>query len=77
LLYVVQNSLQFVAVSNLPVATFQVTYQMKILTTAAFSALLLRRRLSSTKWASLFFLAMGVAIVQIQSSTRAHAPPKA
>ncbi|KAF8205615.1 nucleotide-sugar transporter-domain-containing protein [Mycena galopus ATCC 62051] len=37
ILYVVQNSLQFVAVSNLPVASFQVTYQMKILTTAAFS----------------------------------------
>jgi multidrug transporter EmrE-like cation transporter len=77
LLYVVQNSLQFVAVSNLPVATFQVTYQMKILTTAAFSVLLLRRRLSATKWVSLFFLATGVAIVQIQTSTGAHAPPKA
>ncbi|KAH9005041.1 nucleotide-sugar transporter-domain-containing protein [Lactarius hatsudake] len=76
LLYVVQNSLQFVAISNLPVATFQVTYQMKILTTAAFSVLLLRRRLSSTKWVSLFFLATGVAIVQIQTSTSAHAPPK-
>ena len=75
-LYVIQNSLQFVAISNLPVATFQVTYQMKILTTAAFSVMLLRRRLSATKWVSLFFLAIGVAIVQIQSSTRAHAPPK-
>ncbi|KAI0273522.1 nucleotide-sugar transporter-domain-containing protein [Gloeopeniophorella convolvens] len=77
LLYVVQNSLQFVAISNLPVATFQVTYQMKILTTAAFSVALLRRRLTSTKWVSLFFLAIGVAIVQIQSTTSAHAPPKA
>lgn len=76
LLYVVQNSLQFVAISNLPVATFQVTYQMKILTTAAFSVLLLRRRISSTKWVSLFFLAMGVAIVQIQTSTGPHSPPK-
>ncbi|KAF8275132.1 nucleotide-sugar transporter-domain-containing protein [Lactarius quietus] len=74
LLYVVQNSLQFVAISNLPVATFQVTYQMKILTTAAFSVLLLRRRLTSTKWVSLFFLAMGVAIVQIQTSTRPLKP---
>ena len=74
LLYVVQNSLQFVAVSNLPVATFQVTYQMKILTTAAFSVLLLRRRLTSTKWVSLFFLAIGVAIVQIQTGTGALAP---
>ncbi|KAI0062378.1 nucleotide-sugar transporter [Artomyces pyxidatus] len=74
ILYVVQNSLQFVAVSNLPVATFQVTYQMKILTTAAFSVALLRRRLSSTKWTSLFFLAIGVAIVQIQTST-SNDPP--
>ena len=67
LLYVIQNSLQFVAVSNLPVATFQVTYQMKILTTAAFSVALLRKRLSSMKWLALLFLAIGVAIVQIQS----------
>jgi UDP-sugar transporter A1/2/3 len=76
ILYVVQNTLQFVAISNLPVATFQVTYQMKILTTAAFSVLLLRRRLTSTKWISLFFLASGVAIVQIQTNTSALAPHK-
>ncbi|KAJ3788653.1 nucleotide-sugar transporter-domain-containing protein [Lentinula aff. detonsa] len=68
ILYVVQNSLQFVAISNLPVASFQVTYQMKILTTAAFSVALLRKKLSSTKWLSLFFLAIGVGIVQIQTS---------
>ncbi|KAG6840975.1 hypothetical protein C0991_002957 [Blastosporella zonata] len=69
ILYVVQNSLQFVAISNLPVASFQVTYQMKILTTAAFSVALLRKKLSSAKWLSLFFLAIGVGIVQIQSSS--------
>lgn len=69
ILYVIQNSLQFVAISNLPVATFQVSYQMKILTTAAFSVALLRRKLSGTKWLSLFFLAIGVGIVQIQTST--------
>ena len=68
ILYVIQNSLQFVAISNLPVATFQVTYQMKILTTAAFSVALLRKKLTGTKWLSLFFLAIGVGIVQIQTS---------
>ncbi|KAF8969617.1 nucleotide-sugar transporter-domain-containing protein, partial [Flammula alnicola] len=68
ILYVVQNSLQFVAISNLPVASFQVTYQMKILTTAAFSVALLRKKLTSVKWLSLFFLAIGVGIVQIQNS---------
>ncbi|KAG1782349.1 nucleotide-sugar transporter-domain-containing protein [Suillus placidus] len=67
-LYVVQNSLQFVAISNLPVASFQVAYQMKILTTAAFSVVLLRKTLSSTKWLSLFFLAIGVGIVQVQTT---------
>ncbi|KAJ7633116.1 nucleotide-sugar transporter-domain-containing protein [Roridomyces roridus] len=71
-LYVVQNSLQFVAVSNLPVASFQVTYQMKILTTAAFSVALLRRKLTPTKWLALFFLAIGVGIVQIQTSSGSH-----
>lgn len=47
-------------------ATFQVSYQMKILTTAAFSVVLLRRKLSPLKWLALFFLAIGVGIVQIQ-----------
>ena len=69
ILYVIQNNLQYVAASNLDVATFQVTYQMKILTTAFFSVLLLRRRLSKMKWASLVMLAVGVAIVQLQSTT--------
>ncbi|KIL56796.1 hypothetical protein M378DRAFT_88814 [Amanita muscaria Koide BX008] len=77
ILYVIQNSLQFVAISNLPVATFQVSYQMKILTTAAFSVALLRRKLSGTKWLSLFFLAIGVGIVQIQSSTGRPVPKNA
>ncbi|KAM5538136.1 hypothetical protein V8D89_008333 [Ganoderma adspersum] len=75
LLYVVQNSLQFVAISNLPVATFQVTYQMKILTTAAFSVALLRKRLSSSKWISLFLLAIGVGIVQLQTLATRQVPP--
>jgi UDP-sugar transporter A1/2/3 len=69
LLYVLQNNLQYIAVSNLDVPTFQVTNQMKILTTAAFSVLLLKKRLSGWKWASLALLAVGVGIVQIQAST--------
>lgn len=76
ILYVIQNNLQYVAASNLDVATFQVTYQMKILTTAFFSVLMLRKRLSRGKWGALVMLAVGVAIVQIQStSAPSHSAP--
>lgn len=73
ILYVVQNNLQYVAASNLDVATFQVTYQMKILTTAFFSVLMLGKRLSRAKWAALFMLALGVGIVQLQTTGAGHA----
>ncbi|GAA5931550.1 uncharacterized protein JCM15063_001499 [Sporobolomyces koalae] len=70
-LYVIQNNLQFVAASNLDVPTFQVTYNLKILTTALFSVILLRRRLSGKKWFALLFLAAGVGVVQLQSTAAA------
>ena len=59
--------MQYVAAENLDAATFQVTYQIKILTTAGFSVLLLHKTLSLNKWASLFLLTVGVGIVQVQS----------
>ncbi|GAA5913949.1 hypothetical protein JCM5296_004487 [Sporobolomyces johnsonii] len=76
-LYVIQNNLQFVAASNLDVPTFQVTYNLKILTTALFSVFLLRRRLSAKKWFALLFLAAGVGVVQLQSTAAAGGGSKA
>jgi len=72
LLYTVQNNLLYLALTNLDAATYQVCYQLKILTTALFSAILLQRKFSPTKWAALVLLTLGVAIVQISGSGDQH-----
>ena len=68
-LYAMQNNLLFVAITYLDAVTFQVSYQMKILTTAMFTVTILHRSLSSRKWLSLVLLTIGVALVQIPSGT--------
>jgi len=73
LLYTLQNTLQYIAVSNLDAATFQVTYQLKILTTAMFSVLMLGRTLTPRRWLSLLVLVIGVSIVQLPQQSTASA----
>jgi UDP-sugar transporter A1/2/3 len=69
-LYVMQNSLVVVALSNLSAPLFQVAYQCKLLTTALVSCLLLGRRYSIQQWISLASLGLGVAIVVLGETTR-------
>jgi len=63
LLYVVQNSLLYVALSNLTAPVFQVAYQCKLVTTAVVSVIMLNRVYNSRQWVSLVGISMGVAVV--------------
>lgn len=67
LLYSVQNNLLFVALAHLTAAVYTVSYQLKTLTTALFSVLVLRRALSGVQWVSLAVLSSGVALLQLPS----------
>lgn len=73
-LYVIQNNLLYTSASNLDAATYQVTYQLKILTTALFSVLILKRKLIPTQWFALVILLVGVVSVQLADTQSANAP---
>jgi len=63
LLYLVQNTLLYVALSNLTAPVFQVAYQCKLVTTAVVSVILLQRVYNTRQWISLVGISFGVAIV--------------
>ncbi|XP_075254440.1 UDP-N-acetylglucosamine transporter-like [Convolutriloba macropyga] len=64
-LYVFQNNFLFLAISNLDAPTYQVSYQLKIFTTAIMSAFILNKHLSLLKWTALLILFTGVSLVQV------------
>lgn len=68
LVYIIQNNLLYVSASHLDAATYQVTYQLKILTTAMFAVFILRKKLFSNQWGALVLLVVGVVLVQLAQS---------
>lgn len=65
LLYTLQNNLMFYSLYALSAAVQQVTYQLKILTTAIFSVIVLGKVLEPSKWLALFLLLAGVIMVMM------------
>jgi len=72
-LYLIQNNLQYFSASKLDAATFQITYQMKLIMTAIFSVLILKRKLFKHQWISIVLLAAGIALVQFPTGDKASA----
>jgi len=70
LLYLVQNTLLYVALSNLTAPIFQVTYQGKLVTTAIVSVIMLQRSYSVQQWVCLVFISLGVAVVVLDTDTK-------
>ena len=72
LLYTVQNNLLLVAADNLEGPVLALFGQLKILATALFSVVLLRRTLGARRWISLFVLTLAIALVQISQMHPSH-----
>lgn len=72
--YIVQNNLLIFALTILDAATYQVTYQLKILTTAYFSVTMLDKQLSIRQWVSLLLLMTGVALIHITPASISQEP---
>lgn len=62
LIYGAMNILSFVSLRNIGAGVFTIFAQCKILTTATFSALILQRTYSTTKWRALVSLMLGVLL---------------
>jgi drug/metabolite transporter (DMT)-like permease len=75
-LFFIQNNLLYLGLGNLEASTFQILMQFRLVTTAAASVILLRRKLSSMQWCSLFILGCGVATVQLSTDKQPAKNPQ-
>eukprot|EP01083_Nonionella_stella_P120634 361605_1 len=62
--YFIQNSLQYVASENLSSSVYAVLQQMKILSAAIATVVMLRKSLSWTKWRALLLLCTGGLLME-------------
>ena len=69
LLYVVQNNLSYIALTYLDPGTFEVTLQIKLLTTAIVMRLLMGKILKVSQWGAILLLLMGICLAESSEIT--------
>ena len=67
-IYAAMNLLSFVSLQYISAGEFTVCAQLKVLTTATFSVLILGTRLTITKWRALLLLVLGCITVGVSTS---------
>jgi UDP-sugar transporter A1/2/3 len=65
LVYFVQKLLSFKGLENLDPTIYAIVTQLKLLTTAVFSVIMLKKQLSPRKWRALLLLVIGVVVIQL------------
>lgn len=75
IVYLVQNTLNYVALKSIASATHAILVQLKLLTTAIFAVIILRKQIFFFQWRALFLLFIGIVLVQWP--TTAPTPPPA
>ncbi|TMW59491.1 hypothetical protein Poli38472_004560 [Pythium oligandrum] len=76
-LYAMQNIMALFAYDYVDVATYQIVYQLKIITTAMFMIVLLNRRFSLVQWCAMLTLMIGVAVCSYSRLPTSSATPTA
>lgn len=65
ILYLIQNNLLFVALSNISVPVYQITNQGKLITTALISRVLLKKQITTMQYIAISLLGLGLCIANL------------
>lgn len=74
--YTIQKNLSFYAISELSPAVYQILFQSKVLTTAFFSYLIMRKEFSRNQKVSLITLFIGLCFVELSNTSSGHGGSK-